>query len=161
MKHLYRQYRQVKISRRGSQKPQVQGYEETWRDGEKQVRHWTDSEQLDLLSGETPDLFDSWLTPESEFGLPMAEPEIETEFDSFTPFPRYIKPIKVEVQEPVTRKWVLGEELSKVKQFFVLVWQKVQRMSQRLPSAFKAAWRELNSVDENANARKLDRGFRD
>ena len=32
MKHLYRQYRQVKISRRGSQKPEVQGYEEIWRE---------------------------------------------------------------------------------------------------------------------------------
>ncbi len=147
MKHLYRQYRQVKISSRGGQKPQIQGYEEIWQNGQRQVRQWTDSDELGWLPRSTSELFDSWLAPGGEGEWLVKEPLEETEFDWEVRFPRYIKPIKVEVQEPVTRKWILGEELSKVKQFFVLGWQKVQRMSQRLPSAFKAAWRELNAVD--------------
>ena len=134
MKNFYRHYRQVQVSYRGGEKPEVQGYEEIWRNGQRQVRHWTDEDDLIPLPIDASEMFDFWNDPWMEV-------------DQRSPVPRYLKPIKVEVEEPVTRKFVLGEELSKVKQFFTKGWKKVQRMSQRLPSALKAAWRELNYAD--------------
>ncbi len=147
MKHLYRHYLQVKISSRRGQKPQIQGYEEIWQNGQRQVRHWTDSDELGWLPRSTSELWDLWFTPETESAWSVVEPGIWSELDSGNRFPRYINPMEVEVKEPVLRKWVLGEQWSKVKQFFALGWQKVQRISQRLPAACQAAWRELNGVD--------------
>ncbi len=86
------------------------------------------------------ELFDFGLIRNGEFELPVADYEMGTEFDSLIGFPRYLKRIKVEPQEVVTRKWVLSEQWSKVKQFFTLGWQKVQKICQRLLSDFKLAW---------------------
>jgi hypothetical protein len=47
----------------------------------------------------------------------------------------------------VKREWILGAQFSQIKQLFHNGWQKFQRMCQRLPSALKAAWGELNSGD--------------
>jgi arylsulfatase A-like enzyme len=60
MKDLYRHYRQVEISSRNGEESEVQGYEEIWHNGHKQVRHWTDKEALNSLPIETFDSWDLW-----------------------------------------------------------------------------------------------------
>lgn len=91
MKNLYRHYRQVKVFYGDGDKPQVQGYEEIWNNGEKQVRRWTDNEDLISLPIDTSDLFDfgkdAWIGLE----LPITESGDWLRVDSFNSSPRYLK----------------------------------------------------------------------
>jgi hypothetical protein len=147
MKNLYSHYRKIKISSRGGNKPEVQGYEEIWHNGQRQVRHWTDEDELNPLPIDNSEFWDFWNNPWQGLELPVTESDDWIEFDQFPSSPRYINPRDVEVEEPVKREWILGEQFSQIKQLFHNGWQKFQRMCQRLPSALKAAWGELNSGD--------------
>ncbi len=132
MRNFYRHYRQIQISQLGREKPSVKGYEEVWRNGQRQVRHWTDSDDMISLPEDGSEIFDFWNSS-------------PIEDDLLFPVTRHLKPIEVEVKEPVTRKLILGEELSKVKQFGTNSWNKAKRIFRRLPLALKAAWREFKN----------------
>ena len=133
MSNFYRHYRQIQISQRGREKPEVKGYEEVWRNGQKEVRYWDDDELMSLPL-DTSEIFDLW----NSSGI---------EDEGLFPVTRHLKPIEVEVGEPVTRKLILGEQFTKLKQFATNSWNKAKRVFQRLPLAFKAAWRELKDPD--------------
>jgi hypothetical protein len=145
MKNLYRHYRQITVSSRNGEKPEVEGYEEIWRNGKKEVHRWTDEDDLKRLPIDASELFDFWNDRWGEFKFPAIELGENSEWESSVRSPRYINPMEVEVEEPVVeRKFILGEQLGKVKQFFTKGWRKIQRIGKRLPLAWKAAWRELN-----------------
>ncbi len=133
MSNFYRHYRQILVSQKGRGKPEVSGYEEVWRNGQKQVRYW-DEDELMSLPFDGSEIFDFW----NSSGI---------EDDRLLSGIHHLKPIKVQVEEPVTRKFILGEEFSKLKQFSTNNWNKVKRIFRRLPLAFKAAWRELKDLD--------------
>lgn len=134
MRNFYRHYRQIQISQRGREKPEVSGYEEVWHNGQRQVRYWSDDDEKISLPIETSEISDFW----NSSGI---------ENDLLFPVTQHLKPIEVEVEEPVTRKLILREQLSKVKQFGTNSWNKVKRVFRRLPLALKAAWRELKDLD--------------
>ena len=133
MSNFYRHYRQIRVSQKGRGKPEVKAYEEVWRNGQKQVRYW-DGDELISLPLDTSEIFDFWNSS------PIEDARL-------FPMSHHLKPIKVQVEEPVSRKFILGEEFSKLKQFGTDSWNKVTRIFQRLLLAFKVAWRELKDLD--------------
>jgi hypothetical protein len=145
MSQVFRHYRQVKVVSQGnSRKPQVQGVEEIYCNGERQVRYWGDPETVSPLDGDWS-LFE--LTHPAWRELPLFP--VEASIDWINPEPsdrhlRYINPNEVVIKSKPTRRLASGELLKKIRQVFVRGTQKIRKVVRNVPSALRLAWQELN-----------------
>jgi hypothetical protein len=136
MTELFRHYYQVKITNQGnSQKPQVEGVEEVYCNGKKQVRHFNDLESLrsnefEESWGELPSFFIDEVRDYLNFNQPRSY--------------RYLNPEEVIIETDNHKKatrigW--GQQLSG---FLSKISQKAKKWVKNLPLALKVAWQELN-----------------
>ena len=151
MRHVFRHYRQVRVVSQGdSTRPQVRGVEEIWCDGQGQVRYWSDREPPETKRISGSPLFDLLRDSWSGFdSFPAGEPWYWEKTDSTSRFPRYINPndVVIETNGSTIKKSAWDERLSKFRQALTERTKTVGEFVRRLPSALKAAWRELNRTE--------------
>ncbi len=129
MSHSYRHYRQVKIINNAQQSsPQIDSFEEIVCDGKRQVYYWNDSDFL----------ISSLIDSDSN--------RLDT--DGFYSRVHYLNPEEVIIRDltyPKTKIKQQNSKLSRLKTSIQRTVTNLKKIAQRLPLAFKAAWRELIS----------------
>jgi hypothetical protein len=147
MSRVFRHYRQVRIVQNGtSAQPQVQAVETIYRDGKRQVRCWTGSEQKD---------WEIWPEPIGSSVAPLVEVFLNRDLPGFSePFPepgklfcpdRTPRKIDYEVVNPGSRAGKPGwdRQWQPLQSTWRQGTRKLQRMLGNIPAALKAAWLEL------------------
>ncbi|MDB9313112.1 hypothetical protein PN462_08365 [Spirulina sp. CS-785/01] len=121
--------------------PQVQGFEEIYRNGQRQVRYWNDPDFLtthDFLDGRGFNPFRSWGRD-----LPFLGDDSPTHWHNSST-PRYINPYEVVVEAESPSSGLGGNFWQNAKQGLTRGTRKLGNMVRNIPAALQAAWRTLN-----------------
>lgn len=149
MAHIYKYYRQINIDQGINQdKPQMSGFEEFYCDGKREVYNLNEQEILAklkkshslldfLLDSELPRLGD-WQT-KYDFP-PQLRSWLESNPDDYIHPQEFVVEVAAEPQEKSS--W--SQKIASSGQVLQQGWRKLQKMFQRLPSALRVAWQELN-----------------
>lgn len=129
MRSVFRHYRQVKVVNLGdSIKPDVQGVEEIYYNGQRQVRYWGDRSSHLFSAG---DAAGDWRRPSYTRPAPRYTPfEV---LDGGPLQPSSMQPDSAWQQRMQMLKYTLSRSM-----------RKLQKVFKNVPSALRAAWRELN-----------------
>ncbi|EAZ88180.1 hypothetical protein [Crocosphaera chwakensis] len=138
MSHSYRHYRQVKVINNGRQfSPIIDSFEEIVFDEKRQVYYW--NKLADIPKWNDSDfLISSFIDSDSN----------RVDADEFSPRVRYLNPHEVIMRDltyPQTKRTQQNLKLSQLKTSIQKTVTHLKKVAQRLPLAFKAAWRELIS----------------
>ncbi len=140
MSHSYHHYRQVKIIRNGQHSsPEIDGFEEIVCDGKRKVYYLNN--QTDTSRWDDSDFLFSPLINQGNDWL---------ETEEFSNHIRYLDTQNVLISNLTDTQTKVRHKERKLSQIKTSIQQwikSIKKMTQRLPLALKAAWRELQSDD--------------
>lgn len=151
MRQIFHHYRQISIiNPKNSTQPQISGREEIWCNGQRQVYYWNDPDLLmrsPMEDGYLSNILDNpWTGFDHVFSDEPLD-EIKTYRNQRSP--RYINPddVIIEPHHKPNNQFPGYQPIAKLGTAISRGVKKIKNMAQKLPSALKIAWHELNRSD--------------